>query len=83
MYVTRFDPFNDLVDDLFKGSLVRSLAVDVTEKGPRFRMNEWHRPLSRMPRRCVRTLAPESVFPGLVCGADGGNWWRQRRADPG
>ena len=26
--VTRFDPFNDLVDDLFKGFLVRPLAFD-------------------------------------------------------
>ena len=26
--VTRFDPFNDLVDDLFKGFLVRPLAVE-------------------------------------------------------
>ena len=26
--VTRFDPFNELVDDLFKGFLVRPLAVD-------------------------------------------------------
>ena len=44
MNVTRFDPFNELVDDLFKGFLVRPLAyegrdgalprmkVDVTEK---------------------------------------------------
>jgi HSP20 family protein len=42
--VTRFDPFNDLVDDLFKGYLVRPLwsegrevamrmKVDVAEKG--------------------------------------------------
>ena len=26
--ITRFDPFNDLVDDLFKGFLVRPLAYD-------------------------------------------------------
>jgi HSP20 family protein len=26
--VTRFDPFNDLVDDLFKGFLVRPLALE-------------------------------------------------------
>ena len=26
--LTRFDPFNDLVDDLFKGFLVRPLAYD-------------------------------------------------------
>ena len=37
--ITRFDPFNDLVDDLFKGFLVRPVAydsrgmkVDVAEK---------------------------------------------------
>ena len=26
--ITRFDPFNELVDDLFKGFLVRPLAVE-------------------------------------------------------
>jgi len=31
--ITRFDPFNELVDDVFKGFLVRPLAkVDVAEK---------------------------------------------------
>ncbi|MGH8726482.1 MAG: Hsp20/alpha crystallin family protein [Burkholderiales bacterium] len=30
-YMTRFDPFNDLVDDLFKGFVPR-LKVDVAEK---------------------------------------------------
>ncbi len=38
MYVTRFDPFNDLVDNLFKGSLVRPLAVDVTEKNGAYKV---------------------------------------------
>jgi HSP20 family protein len=51
MNVTRFDPFNELVDDLFKGFLVRPLAydgrgesalprakVDVTEKNGAYRV---------------------------------------------
>jgi HSP20 family protein len=50
MNVTRFDPFNDLVDDLFKGFLVRPLAydgrgealarlkVDVTEKNGAYKV---------------------------------------------
>jgi len=48
--ITRFDPFNDLVDDLFKGFLVRPLAyegrteavyrarVDVTEKNGAYKV---------------------------------------------
>lgn len=31
--VTRFDPFNDLVDDLFKGFLVRPLAYEGGARG--------------------------------------------------
>ena len=31
--VTRFDPFNDLVDDLFKGFLVRPLAFEGRSEG--------------------------------------------------
>jgi len=31
--VTRFDPFNDLVDDLFKGFLVRPLAFEGRSNG--------------------------------------------------
>ena len=50
MNVTRFDPFNDLVDDLFKGFLVRPVAyegrdaalprlkVDVTEKNGAYKV---------------------------------------------
>jgi HSP20 family protein len=50
MNVTRFDPFNELVDDLFKGFLVRPLAyegrgdvlprakVDVTEKNGAYKV---------------------------------------------
>jgi len=30
-YMTRFDPFNDLVDDLFKGFLVRPVAYEGRE----------------------------------------------------
>lgn len=29
--ITRFDPFNDLVDDLFKGYFVRPMALDNTQ----------------------------------------------------
>ena len=40
MNVTRFDPFNDLVDDLFKGFLVRPLAYDGrTEALPRVKVD--------------------------------------------
>jgi HSP20 family protein len=38
MNVTRFDPFNDLVDHLFTGSLARPLAVDVTEKNGAYKV---------------------------------------------
>ena len=50
MNVTRFDPFNELVDDIFKGFLVRPLAyegrgealprakVDVTEKNGTYKV---------------------------------------------
>ena len=39
--VTRFDPFNDLVDDLFKGFLVRPLAYENgrTEALPRMKVD--------------------------------------------
>ena len=40
--VTRFDPFNELVDDLFKGFLVRPLAYDngrVGESLPRMKVD--------------------------------------------
>jgi HSP20 family protein len=36
--VTRFDPFNDLVDDLFKGFLVRPVAYDGRANGALPRM---------------------------------------------
>lgn len=39
--VTRFDPFNDLVDDFFKGFLVRPLALESarTEALPRMKVD--------------------------------------------
>jgi HSP20 family protein len=38
--ITRFDPFNDLVDDLFKGFLVRPLAYDARgEALPRMKVD--------------------------------------------
>ncbi len=38
--VTRFDPFNDLVDDFFKGFLVRPLAMEgAREALPRMRVD--------------------------------------------
>jgi HSP20 family protein len=38
--VTRFDPFNDLVDDLFKGFLVRPVSyAGATEAGPRMKVD--------------------------------------------
>jgi HSP20 family protein len=38
--ITRFDPFNDLVDDLFKGFLVRPLAYEGRgEVMPRMRVD--------------------------------------------
>jgi HSP20 family protein len=36
--VTRFDPFNDLVDDLFKGFLVRPVAYEGRTNGALLRM---------------------------------------------
>jgi HSP20 family protein len=33
-HVTRFDPFNELVDDLFKGFLVRPVAYEGGREGP-------------------------------------------------
>ena len=39
-YITRFDPFNDLVDDLFKGFLVRPVSYDGrTEALPRVKVD--------------------------------------------
>jgi HSP20 family protein len=39
--ITRFDPFNDLVDDLFKGFLVRPLAYEGSRSGalPRIKVD--------------------------------------------
>jgi HSP20 family protein len=39
--VTRFDPFNDLVDDFFKGFLVRPLAVESgrSDAAPRMKVD--------------------------------------------
>jgi HSP20 family protein len=39
--ITRFDPFNDLVDDLFKGFLVRPLAYEGPQSGvlPRIKVD--------------------------------------------
>ena len=39
--VTRFDPFNDLVDDLFKGYLVRPMAYEAAQGGalPRLKVD--------------------------------------------
>jgi HSP20 family protein len=37
--VTRFDPFTDLVDDLFKGFLVRPVAYDKGETLPRMKVD--------------------------------------------
>jgi len=36
--ITRFDPFNDLVDDLFKGFFVRPLYAGTQEALPRLRV---------------------------------------------
>ena len=33
--ISRFDPFNDIVDDLFKGFLVRPVAYDASAANPR------------------------------------------------
>ena len=35
--IKRFDPFNELVDDLFKGFLVRPVAYDGTRRRRRCR----------------------------------------------
>ena len=39
--ITRFDPFNDLVDDLFKGFLVRPVAYEGSQAGvlPRIKVD--------------------------------------------
>jgi HSP20 family protein len=37
--ITRFDPFNELVDDLFKGFLVRPLAVEGRAELPRMKVD--------------------------------------------
>ena len=39
--ITRFDPFNDLVDDLFKGCLVRPVAYEGSQPGvlPRIKVD--------------------------------------------
>jgi len=37
--ITRFDPFNELVDDLFKGFLVRPLAVEGRVELPRMKVD--------------------------------------------
>ena len=39
--MTRFDPFNDLVDDLFKGFLVRPVAYEGSQRGvlPRIKVD--------------------------------------------
>ena len=36
--ITRFDPFNDLVDDLFKGFFVRPMFSDTRDALPRLRV---------------------------------------------
>jgi len=37
--ITRFDPFNELVDDLFKGFLVRPLSVEGRAELPRMKVD--------------------------------------------
>src|SRR5467141_3098683 len=37
--ITRFDPFNELVDDLFKGFLVRPLSVEGRAELPRVKVD--------------------------------------------
>ncbi len=37
--LTRFDPFNDLVDDLFKGFLVRPMYTEGREPAPRMKVD--------------------------------------------
>ena len=37
--ITRFDPFNDLVDDLFRGFLVRPLAYEGRAELPRMKVD--------------------------------------------
>ena len=37
--VTRFDPFNDLVDDLFKGFLVRPMYNEPHAELPRMKVD--------------------------------------------
>src|SRR5204863_560740 len=37
--ITRFDPFNELVDDLFKGCLVRPVAVEGRVELPRMKVD--------------------------------------------
>jgi HSP20 family protein len=37
--ITRFDPFNDLVDDLFKGFFVRPVAFEGRGEGPRMKVD--------------------------------------------
>ena len=37
--ITRFDPFNDLVDDLFKGFLVRPVATRAAARLPRMKVD--------------------------------------------
>ena len=36
--ITRFDPFNELVDDLFKGFFVRPMVADTRDALPRMRV---------------------------------------------
>ena len=36
--ITRYDPFNELVDDLFKGFFVRPLALDARAELPRMKL---------------------------------------------
>ena len=37
--ITRFEPFNELVDDLFKGFLVRPLALEGRAELPRMKVD--------------------------------------------
>ena len=65
--LTRFDPFNDLVDDLFKGFLVRPLAFEsVRRAGKPMTLSIKLAPAPEIPPRDPITIAGSSPFAGAT-----------------
>ena len=80
--ITRFDPFNDMVDDLFKGFLVRPVAYDGA-RSPRLPRAEGgcHREERRLPGDRRPARGEEGRHPGgdrrRAGDADGGSEARE------